>query len=451
MPALDLEAVRQAAEESQLHEIYFNQTSRVVSFAQSPDDPQAINRLNVYYTTGTVATCLDHPWQGKTQLFRRDVSMSLLRQLMREPRLHTGTGYHRRNVRARRDPCVVCLDKQPHVTLVCGHTPICRGCADQLPRASDGLVRCPVCRTASSIGEDATAPADEEAEALAQVSRLRDQARDLAEQTQQAEAVLAAFRARREERQRREAEERRRREEARRAEEARQAEEARRTALHETRRSRGNRINFFLSHADDVADMFTDTTKCVSTNGSATIFLYENGSWAWTAGLPGQLYNKLKGRSRSLPSPTYVAIGTGNRYYIEFADGQAQWSSPDDMNKYIRREAEKNGGIASVAFGEDYDTYFIVYKNGFWVGSGDIPSGLWDIISRRNRKGDLKCVSLGSNGQWFLEANNGRAWWGGLSTKTLRKIAKVKARIKFLDFGTFNVDENEDLFLVRYT
>ena len=30
MPALDLEAVRQAAEESGLHEIYFNQTSRVV-------------------------------------------------------------------------------------------------------------------------------------------------------------------------------------------------------------------------------------------------------------------------------------------------------------------------------------------------------------------------------------------------------------------------------------
>ena len=392
MPALDLEAVRQAAEESQLHEIYFNQTSRVVSFAPSPDDPQAINRLNVYYTTGTVATCLDHPWQGKTQLFRRDVSMSLLRQLMREPRLHTGTGYHRRNV-----------------------------------------------------------PADEEAEALAQVSRLRDQARDLAEQTQQAEAVLAAFRARREERQRREAEERRRREEARRAEEARQAEEARRTALHETRRSRGNRINFFLSHADDVTDMFTDTTKCVSTNGSATIFLYENGSWAWTAGLTVQLYNKLNGRSRSLPSPRYVAIGTGNRYYIEFADGQAQWSSPDDMNKYIRGEARKNGGIASVAFGEDYDTYFIVYKNGGFRGSGDIPSGLKDIISRRNRKGDLKCVSLGSNGQWFLEANNGRAWWGGLSTKTLRKIDEVKDRIKFLDFGTFDVDENEDDFLVRYT
>ena len=392
MPALDLEAVRQAAEESQLHEIYFNQTSRVVSFAPSPDDPQAIIRLNVYYATGTVATCLDHPWQGKTQLFRRDVSMSLLRQLMREPRLHTGTGYHRRNV-----------------------------------------------------------PADEEAEALAQVSRLRDQARDLAEQTQQAEAVLAAFRARREERQRREAEERRRREEARRAEEARQAEEARRTALHETRRSRGNRINCFLSHAEFVTEVFTDTTKCVSTNGSATIFLYENGSWAWTAGLPGQLYNKLNGRSRSLPSPTYVAIGTGNRYYIEFADGQAQWSSPDDMNKYIRGEARKNGGIASVAFGEDYDTYFIVYKNGGFRGSGDIPSGLKDIISRRNRKGDLKCVSLGSNGQWFLEANNGRAWWGGLSTKTLRKIDEVKDRIKFLDFGTFDVDENEDDFLVRYT
>ena len=88
---LDLGAVRQAARECGLREIYENAASRVVSFAGG-----ALGRINVYYTTNTVATCIDHPRQGRTQLFRRGVSRDLLKQLMREPRTHTGDGYHRK-------------------------------------------------------------------------------------------------------------------------------------------------------------------------------------------------------------------------------------------------------------------------------------------------------------------------------------------------------------------
>ena len=125
--ALDLERVRQEAREANLYEIYVNHTSRVVSFAPY-DDVSSLTRLNVYWTTGTVGTCLDHPRQGKTQLFRRNVSLMLLRELMRDPRLHTGTGYHRRA--PQRETCSVCLDKTAHVLLVCGHNTLCAGCAD---------------------------------------------------------------------------------------------------------------------------------------------------------------------------------------------------------------------------------------------------------------------------------------------------------------------------------
>lgn len=50
-------------------------------------------QINVYTTTMTVATALHHPVKGKTQLFRRNVSMGLLRLLFKKPRLHTGKGY----------------------------------------------------------------------------------------------------------------------------------------------------------------------------------------------------------------------------------------------------------------------------------------------------------------------------------------------------------------------
>jgi len=52
-------------------------------------------RINVYYTTGTVATCLDHPYQGKTQLFRRNQTLNDLVEIFADPRTHTGDGYHR--------------------------------------------------------------------------------------------------------------------------------------------------------------------------------------------------------------------------------------------------------------------------------------------------------------------------------------------------------------------
>lgn len=53
-------------------------------------------QINVFYTTMTVATILDHPVRGsRSQLFRRNVSSELLEKIMDNPRAHTGNGYRR--------------------------------------------------------------------------------------------------------------------------------------------------------------------------------------------------------------------------------------------------------------------------------------------------------------------------------------------------------------------
>lgn len=51
-------------------------------------------RMNIYYTTMTVGTCLAHPkHEHPTQLFRRNVTSSELEAIFINPRTHTGKGY----------------------------------------------------------------------------------------------------------------------------------------------------------------------------------------------------------------------------------------------------------------------------------------------------------------------------------------------------------------------
>lgn len=52
-------------------------------------------RVDVYLSTMTVATAMKHPKKGKTQLFRRDVSLEQLDDIFKNPRTHTNKGYYR--------------------------------------------------------------------------------------------------------------------------------------------------------------------------------------------------------------------------------------------------------------------------------------------------------------------------------------------------------------------
>jgi len=71
MTWIDIEAVRCLVLQSGWTEVQFNYTSRVIG----------VNGVNVYYTTGTVGTCTNHPRQGETQFLRRSVSLEGLESL----------------------------------------------------------------------------------------------------------------------------------------------------------------------------------------------------------------------------------------------------------------------------------------------------------------------------------------------------------------------------------
>jgi hypothetical protein len=55
-------------------------------------------RINVYLTKMTIATCLNHPTKGPTQLFRKNVTLAMLNEIFEYPRKHTGKGYYKKKV-----------------------------------------------------------------------------------------------------------------------------------------------------------------------------------------------------------------------------------------------------------------------------------------------------------------------------------------------------------------
>jgi len=53
-------------------------------------------QISVYTTTMTVGTVLNHPTRGRTQLFRRRVSLFLLDKIFANARVHTSKGYRKK-------------------------------------------------------------------------------------------------------------------------------------------------------------------------------------------------------------------------------------------------------------------------------------------------------------------------------------------------------------------
>jgi hypothetical protein len=173
---------------------------------------------------------------------------------------------------------------------------------------------------------------------------------------------------------------------------------------------------------------------CVTTNGKSAVFLYGHGGVAFTPGIPKALHHKLKQLNRSNETrPSYVAIGTRDRYYVAFHDGTADWKAPKALDKILKRRSTPR----SVAFGDKYDSFFVVFDDGSWE-CHDIHDELADKLEDRADRPDLVCVTLGPNGEWFLRAKNGRMWWGGISEELdemVQNLLESDRYLNFLDFG----------------
>jgi hypothetical protein len=196
-----------------------------------------------------------------------------------------------------------------------------------------------------------------------------------------------------------------------------------------------------MKHVDqclnDIAKM-NKLVKVIATNGKGTVFLYGNGGVAYTPNIPRPMYQKLSQlrNSRMESRPSYVSLGSRDRFFCNFHDGSFILKGPKDLDKDLKQCLQPP---RSVAFANTWDSYCIVYFNGEYKYFGrSVPEGLKQQLQDRPEKDDLVCINLGPSGEWFAKAVNGRMWWGGVHQDTDKAIMDLMDDghvLHTLDFG----------------
>lgn len=191
-----------------------------------------------------------------------------------------------------------------------------------------------------------------------------------------------------------------------------------------------------LDDSNFVKSNFSERCSCVAINGTTTIMLEESLRFSFHT--PDHSISLLFSTN---PSPTYVALGSQGRYYVKFSRGISKWVGPDTMGKILR---EGNKNVRTIAFGEEWESFFIVFEDGCWLSNWNIPHGLSNLLRKRNHSTDLRLVSLGPKQEWFLKAADGKVWWGGVSDNFSNNMREIRDSITEMYFG-----EHESYF-VRY-
>mmetsp|Transcript_16718 Transcript_16718/g.24504 ORF Transcript_16718/g.24504 Transcript_16718/m.24504 type:complete len:504 (-) Transcript_16718:87-1598(-) len=176
---------------------------------------------------------------------------------------------------------------------------------------------------------------------------------------------------------------------------------------------------------------------CAATNGKAAIFLYRNGKHDMTDGLPKPLISQIQKHGLRRSTLKYISLGSKGRYFMSFRGGKKCWEGPKSMDALVSKKL-----IRTIAFGKSMEDFFCIYNDGSWKSHGTMPTGLEKLLmEERKQRGDLICVTLGSNGEYFVKAKNGRMWWGGVTDEIdqvfdeMVSSTEVNRTLQFVDFG----------------
>jgi len=300
----------------------------------------------VYYTTGTVGTCIEHPEMGKTQLFRRDVDYVMLGDIFRNPRVHTGKGYFEASQLGQ---------KRPASFLGGAHddeeTVLREYLSSMLPQVE--LVQSRLREIEQKKAEDAQkrARAEQQQREAAEAARLAEERRLEAIRAAEEEARLAQEREEREERERQ-----------------REAERLAKSRRDRHINARGTRAAYHLDNGVYFPETLTNT-RCVAIAGGGYVAVSNSGSCSWD-NIPSNVIDVLNRQQNK--NVDYIAIGPSNEYFIRKMNGKVFYSGSHEFVSFMN---DRSDGVRYITFAEE-GAFFIEYDDGGY----EYSSNLSDIL-----------------------------------------------------------------------
>ncbi len=401
---MSLQLVRTAAVEANPPwlEVYVDESSKVVSFERT--SMGIAYSLNVYFTSGTIGTILEHPAQGKMQLFRTECDVKMLKNIMENPRMHIERGYQRR-----------------------GPMPV--------------AIAVPLSAVPSDLGTEEQS-LDEHLKALdcelEGIAAHRDflskrweilKAERMKEKPKKNEGIPG-----------------KELESERIAEKLLSKEEE--IELGNQCMERGSMLAW--SAALDMDEALRKIplrhVRCLTLtpNGKGFLYSMHNGQSFWSSlgpvPLPVDVDNALRTRIGEHCRPEAISLGSFDRYFMQFANGKAQWNGDDEFIAAV----EERFDVEMVAFGKCVGSFVVVYENGD-IAWREIPKQLKKSFAGREKsqsKSDY--ISLGPGGEFFVRFKDGSIQYGGMSSEIVKALKEIKGSIREVTFG------GDNSFLARY-
>eukprot|EP00985_Skeletonema_marinoi_P023582 scaffold15788_cov98-Skeletonema_marinoi.AAC.2 len=187
----------------------------------------------------------------------------------------------------------------------------------------------------------------------------------------------------------------------------------------------------------------------IPTNGDGCVVLRENGAFNVVGHIPKNLEERLF--RDDAPFPEYISLGSSDRYFVKFDDETYYFHGPPSLSRTLNKKMvkkqkvkDKKGtknsvSIASVAFGREFDVFFVVFTDGSWECDGELHEELDKLLNDRGNRDDLVWVSLGPDDEFCLKAKNGRIWWGGVSDEISELLFDItdgnENEVDYISFG----------------
>lgn len=183
-----------------------------------------------------------------------------------------------------------------------------------------------------------------------------------------------------------------------------------------------------------------DEAECITLipDGSGVVHTEKNGEVYWSAELESDIADLLRASTKK-SRPLRLSIGTHGRYFVRFSDNTIAYSRDKAFKLQIKQEP-----VNMVAFGEDYDSYIILYLSGKVAVSRVLSALIRVLLDHADKKVTPRFVALGRSEQYFIRFTD-HSHWGNMSEDAEDVIENcLPCHILEVSFG------EGDGILVRY-